>query len=209
MKNFYDRARKAVKTLAPYTPGRPIEEIRKKFGLRTVVKLASNESPYAPSAAVKKAVLREMENVHRYPYSGCPRLAEALSKKLSVDLGELVFGNGSDELITLTVKAFIAGPRDEVIVAHPTFLIYALQSALSGAKVVTVPMRDFRYDLQGMAARITSRTKVIFIANPDNPTGSYVRGNELVAFWPRSPVRYSSLSTKPIMSLPQPRKKII
>lgn len=189
MKSFYDRAQKAVQKIKPYVQGKPVEEVRKKLGLRTVIKLASNESPFAPSAAVRRAVMKEMGNVHRYPCSGCPVLAGELSKKLKVRPGQIVFGNGSDELITLTLKGFIAEPREEVIVAHPTFLIYALQSTLSGARVVTVPMKRFTYDLEGMLRRITGRTKIIFVANPDNPTGTYVSDSALKSFLARVPSR--------------------
>lgn len=182
MKSFYDRVRKEIRQIRPYVPGRPIEEIRKKLGLKKVIKLASNEIPWGPSAAVRRAVMREMENVQRYPYSECPELAEALSKKLRVRTDQLVFGNGSDEIIALTVKAFIASAQDEVIVAHPTFLIYAVKSTLSGAKVVTVPMKQFSYDLERMAQRINARTRIVFLANPDNPTGTYVNAKALKTF---------------------------
>lgn len=179
---FYTLANKALETIKPYTPGRPIEEIRKKLGLRSIIKLASNESPFTPSAAVRKAVLAEMDNINRYPYSGCPFLAADLARRLQVSPQQIVFGNGSDELITVCIKSFITGPDDEVIVAHPTFLIYALQSALAGARVITVPMKEYRYDLPAMASQITARTKIVFIANPDNPTGSYITERQLKEF---------------------------
>jgi len=186
---FYTIANKALRTVQPYVPGRPIEEIRKKLRLRRVIKLASNELPFTPSPAVRKAVMAELNNINRYPYSGCPSLSDTLAARLNVSAGQLVFGNGSDELITLCARSFITGSADEVVVAHPTFLIYALQSALAGARVVTVPMNQYRYDLDAMAEKITDRTKIVFIANPDNPTGSYVTASELKRFIERVPSR--------------------
>lgn len=186
---FYTIANKALRTIQPYVPGRPIEEIRKKLKLRRVVKLASNELPFLPSPAVRKAVMAELNNINRYPYSGCPALSGILAAGLDVAVGQLVFGNGSDELITLCARSFIAAGADEVIVSHPTFLIYSLQSTLCGAKVITVPMKQYRYDLEAIAERITDRTKIIFIANPDNPTGSYITEAEFKKFMEQVPSR--------------------
>ena len=128
-----------------------------------------------------EALRQAAGSLHRYPDSACRALRERLAKKLSVAPESLIFGNGSDELIVLALRAF-ADPGDEVVVASPTFLIYELQARACGASVTVVPLKDDRYDLRAMKAALTAHTKLVFIANPDNPTGTYVTKRELDAF---------------------------
>ena len=177
--------RKELKKIKPYTPGKPIEEVKRALKLSKVSKLASNEIPVAP-LYLRKVVLDELNNINRYPEAGCFYLRKALAKKLKVKDDRIVFGNGSDELITLTLRACV-NKGDEVVVAYPTFLIYEIQAKVQGAKVVRVPLKDFRYDLQAMAKKVTKKTKVVFIANPDNPTGTYVTHQEVVRFLKKIP----------------------
>jgi len=167
--------------ITPYKPGKPIEEVKRELGLKNVIKLASNENAMGPSKRVIEAITEAAKNINRYPDGGCYYLRKALSEKLSVSENNIVFGNGSDEIILLTLRAFI-DPGDEVVVADPTFLIYHLASMVKGAKIRTVPLKDYRYDLDGMLRAVTGKTKVIFIANPDNPTGTYVTDKELGKF---------------------------
>ena len=174
-----------LKRIKPYTPGKPIEEVQRELGLRQVYKLASNEIPFIPTY-LSKEILKELKNVNRYPEASCFYLRKALAKKLKVKDSQLVFGNGSDEIITLTLRAAIE-KGDEVIVAYPTFLIYEIQAKAQGAKVVSVPLRSLRYDLDTMAKKVTRKTKIIFIANPDNPTGTYASHKELESFLKRIP----------------------
>lgn len=176
-----DMARKEIFKVAPYVPGKPIEEVKRQLGLKEVIKLASNESPLPPSKRAIKAIVAAAKGLNRYPDGSSFYLRRKLSRKLKVNEDQLVFGNGSDELIVLAVRAF-ANVGEEVIVAKSTFLIYGIAATISGAKIITVPMRNFRYDLKAMKARITPRTKLIFIANPDNPTGSYVTQKEVEDF---------------------------
>lgn len=178
--------RTVLDQITPYKPGKPIEEVKRELGLKNVIKLASNENPMGPSPAVLKAISDAAKDVNRYPDGGCFYLRRALSKKLSVSEDNLIFGNGSDELILLSLRALI-NPGDEVVVASPTFLIYHLASMVKGAKVNTVPLKDYKYDLDGMFKAITDKTKVVFIANPDNPTGSYVTSEELTGFIEKVP----------------------
>ncbi|MCM8831351.1 MAG: histidinol-phosphate transaminase [Candidatus Omnitrophica bacterium] len=163
-----------------YQPGKPIEEVKRSLHLKEVYKLASNEIPFAPTY-IKKSILKELKNINRYPQSDCFYLRKIIAKKFNVLPEQIIFGNGSDEIITLCVRAFIKR-GDEVIVAYPTFLIYEIQSRISGAKIVRVPLKNFKYDLTGMLDRITKRTKIIFIANPDNPTGTYLNKEEISNF---------------------------
>ncbi len=175
------RARDAVRELTRYQPGTPIEEIKRTLKLSSVIKLASNENALGPSPKAVAALREAIGSLHRYPDSTCRLLREKLARKLRVDPASLIFGNGSDELIVLALRAFV-DPGDEVVVAAPTFLIYELQARACGASVTAVPLREFRYDLKAMQAAVTPHTKLVFIANPDNPTGTYVTARELAAF---------------------------
>ena len=176
-----DRARAAVRGLGTYQPGTPIEEVKRKLKLSSVIKLASNENALGPSPKAVAVLRKATGSLHRYPESTCPELRAKLAKRLKAAPESLVFGNGSDELIVLALRAFV-DPGDEVVVATPTFLIYELQAKACGASVVVVPSQHYRYDLKAMKAAITPHTKLVFIANPDNPTGTYVTRRELTEF---------------------------
>ena len=165
----------------PYRPGRPIADVKRELGLSSVVKLASNELPYPPSPKVVKAIEKAAATVNRYPDGGCFLLREALAKRLHVAPEQLIFGNGSDEIIIMALRAF-AAPGDEVVVAAPSFLIYEMGARLVGAKVRSVPLQNFCYDLDGMANIVTGKTRLIFIGNPDNPAGTYVTAEQLSVF---------------------------
>ncbi|MFH1772202.1 MAG: histidinol-phosphate transaminase [Candidatus Omnitrophota bacterium] len=162
-----------LNNVKPYIPGVPVEEVKRSYGLNQIYKLASNEIPFAP-LYLNKVLKKELASINRYPESGCFYLRKALAKKLKVSGNQLVFGNGSDEIITLSVRAFV-GKGDEVVVAYPTFLIYEIQSEIQGASIVKVPLKNMSYDLDKIAEKVTKKTKIVFIANPDNPTGSYIR----------------------------------
>jgi histidinol-phosphate aminotransferase len=159
--------------IKPYIPGKPINEVKRELGLKSVIKLASNENPYPPSPKVLAAINTAAREINRYPDGGCFVLRRILAKKLNIDDDQLIFGNGSDEIIVLAVKAF-AGKGDDVIIAKPSFLIYEIAATLSGARLHQVGLNNFRYDLEAMKAKITARTKIIFIGNPDNPSGTYI-----------------------------------
>jgi histidinol-phosphate aminotransferase len=179
------RPRKAIKSIQPYKPGKPIEEVKRTLGLDEVYKLASNEVPFAPSY-IRKAINKEISNVNRYPESSCFYVLKALSRKLGVNKSQIVFGNGSDELIVLALRAFVES-GDKVIVAYPTFLIYEIQAKIQGARVIRVPLKNFQYCLDEMAVRVDKKTKIIFIANPDNPTGTYVNHSQVKKFLDKIP----------------------
>ncbi|MBD3264906.1 MAG: histidinol-phosphate transaminase [Candidatus Omnitrophica bacterium] len=172
--------RKELDSINSYKPGKPVEEVRRELGLDKVHKLASNECPFYP-AYIRKAVNREVRNINQYPESGCFYLRDSLSRHLKVRKEQIVFGNGSDEIITLSLRAFIEA-GDQVLVAYPTFLIYEIQARISGAGVVRVSLEDFGYSLRNMKKKICKNTKIIFIANPDNPSGTYVNHKELESF---------------------------
>ncbi len=163
-----------------YQPGKPIEELKREKKLIKIDKLASNEIPFRPTY-INKAVNKELKNINRYPESSCFYLRQKLAKNLDVTTDSIVFGNGSDEIITLALKTFIE-KQDEVIVAFPTFLIYQIQSQLFGAKVVKIPLKNYVNYLDKIIEKINKKTKIIFIANPDNPTGIYFNQNQIMNF---------------------------
>jgi histidinol-phosphate aminotransferase len=175
------KAHKSILTIKPYVPGKPIEEVKREFGLRHVIKLASNESPFGPSPKVLKAIQAAAKVVNRYPDGDCFLLRQELAKRLRVKPRQLIFGNGSDEVIVLAIRAFV-GPGDEVVLAKPSFLVYEIASKIAGARLKHVPLRNFRYDLAAMKKAVTAKTKIVFLGNPDNPSGMYLPDKDLVNF---------------------------
>lgn len=188
MKVLFPPAHPGLDRVKVYQPGKPVEELERELGIRHALKLASNENPYGPSPKAIAAARRALDKVHRYPDANSFYLKRALSAKFRISEDRIALGNGSDELIVMAIRAFVA--RDEeVLTATPTFLIYKIAAQVNGSKVVEVPMKDFRYDLSGMLKAVTPKTKMIFIANPDNPTGSYATRRELEAFLKKVPAR--------------------
>ncbi|MCM8790857.1 MAG: histidinol-phosphate transaminase [Candidatus Omnitrophica bacterium] len=179
MKN---RVRPNILKVNQYVPGKPIEEVQRQLGLKEVVKLASNENCLGPSPKALASIRKSLVNINRYPDTSCFYLRKKLAKKLGVDEASLIFGNGSDEIICMAVRTFVA-PGDEVVMAKPTFLIYEIVSQIQDATVRFVPIdSSLKHDLRAMKDAVTERTKIVFIANPDNPTGTYVTKNELESF---------------------------
>jgi len=179
-------ARKDIGELISYKPGKPAQELARELGLRNVIKLASNENPFGPSKKVRSVLRKAISQINRYPLNDCFYLRAKLSDTLGVSPYSLMFGNGSDEIIVLVLKAFL-NPGEKVVVAHPTFLMYGIASRYYRAKVSQVPMKDFKYDLKSMLDEVDEDTKIVFIANPDNPTGSYVSRDELEDFLDKLP----------------------
>jgi histidinol-phosphate aminotransferase len=179
--------RKELRKIRSYKPGKPIEEVKRSLGIDEIYKLASNEVPFSPFY-IRKSIIKELNYINRYPLSDCFYLRKQLAKKLKVKEENIVFGNGSDELIVLSLRAVVE-KEDEVIVAYPTFLIYEIQAKIQGAKVIRIPLKNFYYDLERMAESVSRRTKIIYIANPDNPTGTYLKHKEVERFLRRLPRR--------------------
>ncbi|MBF0490589.1 MAG: histidinol-phosphate transaminase [Candidatus Omnitrophica bacterium] len=174
-------AKSYILNIKPYVPGKPIGEVKRELKLTSVIKLASNENPYPVSPKVRAAIVKAASQVTRYPDGGCFILRSALAKFLKVQENQLIFGNGSDEVIVLAVKAFV-GEGDEVIIAKPSFLIYEIASRIAGAKIHDVPLKNFCYDLPAMKAKLSKRTKLVFIGNPDNPSGKFINTKEAEDF---------------------------
>ena len=178
--------KKYIQSVKPYEPGKPIKELERELGRRRITKLASNENPLGPSGKALRAMRRALREAHLYPESSCFYLVKRLSEELSVGENQILIGNGSNEIIELLARGFLS-EGDEVISSECSFLVYPILTQVCGAKYVTVPMKDFRYDLKGILNAITDRTKLIFIANPNNPTGTYVTSQEVEEFISKVP----------------------
>lgn len=179
-------ARENVQRLRPYVPGKPIEEVEREYGVSDVLKLASNENPLGPSPLAVEAIRQAATEVGLYPDDGCYFLSRELASHWKVAPEALILGNGSDEIIHYLGVAFLR-PGDELLTAHPSFALYESAAILNEAEYVAVPLRDYRYDLPAMAERLSPRTRLIFIANPNNPTGTIVSRAELERFLDRVP----------------------
>lgn len=175
-----------VASLVPYPPGKPIEELERELGIKGSIKLASNENPLGPSKKAVEALTKGFSTLHRYPDGSCYYLKEKLSRMLGVSPEMLIFGNGSNEIIELLIRAFLR-PGDEAIMADPSFAVYPIVVKSVGGVAVNVPLKDMRHDLKAMAGLINKKTKLIFVANPNNPTGTMVDAAEFAEFMKKVP----------------------
>ncbi len=172
---------KNIASLVPYPPGKPIEELERELGIKGSIKLASNENPLGPSKKAVEAVAGALSNLHRYPDGSCYYLRERLASFLDVPPETLIFGNGSNEIIELLVRAFLKS-GDEAVMADPSFAVYPIVIKTVGGRGRPVPLKDMRHDLRAMAKAITKKTRIVFIANPNNPTGTIVTAKEFGRF---------------------------
>ncbi len=175
-----------IRTIKPYVPGKPIEELERELGITGSTKLASNENPLGPSPLAVRALRKGISDLNRYPDGSCYYLKNALSEKLKTGSDEILFGNGSNEIIELAVRTFLT-PGDEAIMAHPSFVVYSTIVQAAGGKNIIVPLKDWRHDLEAMASKITDKTKIVFIANPNNPTGTINTAAEMDSFMKKVP----------------------
>lgn len=182
--NITDRVPEYIRCLIPYAPGKPIEEVEREYGIEGAVKLASNENPLGPSPQAVKALQERLQQLHLYPDGDCFYLRRALAAKLGASPEQLIFGNGSNEIIELAVRTFMR-PGDEAVMAHQAFVVYRLVVQAAGGCCRLVPLRDFTHDLEAMARAITPRTRILFLANPNNPTGTIYRKKEWERFLDR------------------------
>ncbi|MBI5316929.1 MAG: histidinol-phosphate transaminase [Nitrospirae bacterium] len=175
-----------IASLSPYVPGKPIEELQRELGLTRVIKLASNENPLGSSPKALTALREGSSALHRYPDGGAFRLREALANHWKVTLDHVILGNGSDEILGLLARTFLA-PGDEAVMADQTFVIYKMEVTAAHGKPVVVPLKQWRHDLQAMAAAVTDRTRLLFLCNPNNPTGTMVTADEVELLLSRVP----------------------
>jgi len=178
-----DLAPNYIRAIAPYQPGKPIAELAREFGLdaANITKLASNENPLGPSPLAVKAIERALSDIARYPDGNGFDLKSALARRHGVDMAQIVLGNGSNDVLELAARVFL-GAGCEAIYSQHAFAVYALATQAVGATGIETPARDFAHDLGAMLKAVTPRTRMVFIANPNNPTGTLIASEELFAF---------------------------
>jgi histidinol-phosphate aminotransferase len=186
MQSLLQHANPAILSLSPYQPGKPIDELERELGISNIVKLASNENPLGPSPHGLAAANRTMAECHLYPDGGGFQLRQKLAARHQVDMAQITLGNGSSDLLEFVVRSFVT-PADEVLFSQYSFAIYPLVTQAAGGIGIAAPARHWGHDLTAMAERITPRTRVIFIANPNNPTGTWLDGDSLQAFLAQVP----------------------
>jgi histidinol-phosphate aminotransferase len=173
-----------IKDLQPYQPGKPIEELERELGISNVVKLASNENPLGPSPKVLEALRGALKNITRYP-DGFDLTAK-LAKHLNVSAKQITLGNGSNQILNVITQTFLSPQHNAVVSAH-AFIVYPIAVKMLGATLKTIPAKKYGHDLDAMASAIDDKTRIVFIANPNNPTGTWNSGKEVRAFMKRVP----------------------
>jgi histidinol-phosphate aminotransferase len=174
------RVRPNVLRMHPYSPGKPIEEVQRELGLTDVVKLASNENPLGPSPLAVKAVVEAAQGMHVYPDASGRAVREALSAHVGVPSGQIVLGNGSDEVLNVLGQVFLDGPGHRAVMGWPSFLRYPATAELADSQCVRVPLdAEWRHDIGAMIEAVDEQTRLVFVANPNNPTGTLVPGREI------------------------------
>ena len=177
-----------ILSLKPYTPGKPIEELEREYNISGSIKLASNENPLGPSPKAIAAMGAALGNLHRYPDASGYYLVSRLSEKLGVARDQIVLGNGSDDVIGMLTRVYLK-PGDAAVMTFPSFLMYEIFVRTVNATPIMVPLKNLAVDLEAMAAAVSERTKMVFITNPNNPTGSHITTAQFKTFMDRLPPR--------------------
>lgn len=170
-----------VAELVPYPPGKPLEELERELGISGAVKIASNENPLGPCPNSIKAVQEALPNLHRYPDGRGYYLKQTLAQRLNVEMEQIVLGNGSNEIIELAVRTFMR-PGTKAVFSDPTFLVYSKVVQGADGTMERIPLKNFKHDLDGLAKAVDDNTRLIFLDNPNNPTGSLVPVDDLMGF---------------------------
>jgi len=185
--NGEPKFREEILAIKPYVPGKPIEEVQRELGISDVIKLASNENPLGPSPMALETIKGSLNNIHIYPDGSAFKLKQKISEKFKVQPSQILVGNGSDESIKLIAEAYL-NAGEEVIVPDPSFSEYEFAAKIMGGTCDYSPLdSEFRLDLKDMVSRITPRTKLIFVCNPNNPTGTIVTRQEIETFLDQVP----------------------
>ena len=179
--DLFSLATNGVQSLSPYQAGKPIDELKREYGVSDVIKLASNENPLGPSKKVLSALQNELAELSRYPDGNAFTLKAVLAKKHSVDANQITIGNGSNDILEILTRAFVT-PEHEVIFSQHAFVVYPIVTQAVGANAVVVPAKNWGHDLDAMQQAVTNKTRIIFIANPNNPTGTWLGEKELSHF---------------------------
>lgn len=170
--DFRILANSHIQSLTPYQPGKPIEELERELGIASAIKLASNENPLGPSPVAIAAAQQALHNVHIYPDGGCFALKNALAEFWNVEPTQLTIGNGSENILEIIGKAYL-GKDDEAVMSQYAFLTIPIVVKSCAAQMITVPAKDFGHDIDQILAAVTTKTRIVFIVNPNNPTGTY------------------------------------
>lgn len=178
---FTQRAASGVQALRPYEPGKPIEELEREYGVSDIIKLASNENPLGPTPALSVPIENELHKLSRYPDDSGYELKSRLADKHAVSMQQITLGNGSCNVLELLIRAFVE-PGDEVVFSQYAFAMYYILSQAAGANMQIIPAKQWGHDLDAMLARVNERTKLVFIANPNNPTGTWIEETQLKSF---------------------------
>ncbi|MFO7952112.1 MAG: histidinol-phosphate transaminase [Bacillota bacterium] len=180
--------RTCLELIKPYQPGKPVEEVEREMGLKGVIKMASNENPAGPSPKAVEAMKTHAEKMHVYPDGNCYYLKESLAEKLGVKPDQLIFGNGSDELLSFLTLAYI-NPGDEAVMVTPSFSEYVFAMRLMGGEIKKVPLEEgtFEYNLNKVLAAVNEKTKLIFLCSPNNPSGTVIKKGDLDRFIEKLP----------------------
>lgn len=181
MNKFLELALAGVQQLVPYVPGKPVDELQRELGLTEVVKLASNENPLGTGLKVSASIQATLPELTRYPDGSGFSLKSALSAKLAVRPEQITLGNGSSEILELVMRTFVA-PEHEVVFSQHAFALYPILTQAVGAKATVVPAKNYGHDLSAMLASVTDNTRLVFIANPNNPTGTLLAQTDLEDF---------------------------
>ena len=181
MVDFLKLSQPGINELSPYQPGKPVEELERELGIADIIKLASNENPLGPSPVVTKSIALQLAELARYPDGSAYQLKNKLQAKLGVDPAMVTVGNGSNDVLELVARVFL-GPGLESIVSEHSFVVYPLVTKSLGAELIVIPAIDVGQDLNATLAAISDRTRIIFIANPNNPTGTWVDKQSLLSF---------------------------
>ncbi len=178
--------RSEIRSLEPYVPGRPVEELERELHISGAIKLASNENPLGPSPLAIEAMSQAIRGVNRYPDGSSFYLREALSRFWSVPFEQTAVGSGSNDLIDILCRIHL-GPGDEAVMSHPAFVMFAIAARVAGGTLVRVPGRDLFHDPPAMLAAVNDRTRLVYFSNPDNPTGTRVTRRQLDEYFERVP----------------------
>tara|TARA_Y100001970_G_scaffold279623_1_gene387286 strand:+ start:154 stop:1248 length:1095 start_codon:yes stop_codon:yes gene_type:complete len=199
---------KGIGDLSPYEPGKPIEDLERELGIKNAIKLASNENPVGPSPRILDSIESVLKETHRYPDGNATRLKSSIARRFNVQADQVTIGNGSNDIIEFVARIFL-NQEDSAIYSEHAFAVYPLVVKAVGARGIEVPSKDFSHDLDLILNSIEETTKLIFIANPNNPTGSFVEQDELISFLEKVPEHiivlldqayfdYSSFETKDV-----------
>lgn len=175
------QSKKQIVGLPVYQPGKPIEEVKREYNLTEVLKLASNENPFGASPSVKEAILSECSNLAIYPDGASFNVRKAIAQHYQLNIEQIIMGNGSDEVVQQITRAYLE-PGKNSVMATPSFPMYKINVVIEGAEVREVPLVDGVHDLEAMQAQIDENTKVVWLCNPNNPSGTYVNHKQVIRF---------------------------